>query len=91
MKVAAVQMEAVLADTDKNTKRAEGLAEEAFAIGCRMVILPEFFTSAVAFHPDMSNAAQPFEGPVLDTLASLCNGHHDGTPKKMLIVARLFM
>jgi hypothetical protein len=51
------------ADVEANLKRAEELLDKAFAMGCEMVILPEFFTSAVAFHPDMLNAALPFDGP----------------------------
>ena len=68
MKVAAVQMVARLADVEANLKRAEELLDKAFAMGCEMVILPEFFTSAVAFHPDMLNAALSFDGPALEMM-----------------------
>ncbi|MGQ9758173.1 MAG: carbon-nitrogen hydrolase family protein [Actinomycetota bacterium] len=75
MRVAAVQMTARLADVDHNLERAEKLVEEAFARGCEMVILPEFFTSAVAFHPDMLRAALPFEGPALEMLRGAARRH----------------
>src|SRR5450756_509082 len=68
MKVAAVQMEAALANVDENVQRAKELADEAFSEGCKMVILPEFFTSAVAFHRDMSEVSRPLEGTVLDMM-----------------------
>ena len=60
MKVAAVQMKARLARVDENIESAGALLEKAFAQGCELVILPEFFTSAVAFHPDMRSVALPF-------------------------------
>ncbi|RJP32025.1 MAG: carbon-nitrogen hydrolase family protein [Actinobacteria bacterium] len=75
MKVAAVQMLARLADVDYNLKRAEELLDEAFGRGCEMVILPEFFTSAVAFHPDMLEAAVPFNGPVLEMMRGAARRH----------------
>jgi predicted amidohydrolase len=75
MKVAAVQMTARLADVDHNLERAAALVDEAFARGCEMVILPEFFTSGVAFHPDMLRAALPFEGPALEMLRGAARRH----------------
>lgn len=80
MKVAAVQMAARLADVDYNLERASILLEQAFAQDCEMVILPEFFPSAVAFHPDMRNVAQPFEGPALRLMvdAARRNGAYVG-------------
>ena len=59
MKVAAVQIEAALANVEENVQRAKEMADQAFSEGCKMVILPEFFTSAVAFHPDMSEVSRP--------------------------------
>jgi len=75
MKVAAVQMEATLADVEENIRRAEVLADDAFSQGCEVVILPEFFTSAVAFHPDMSRAARPLEGPVTEMMLQAAQRH----------------
>lgn len=75
MRVAAIQMRARLADVDYNLERAEGLLEQGFARGCEMVILPEFFTSGVAFHPDMAAVAMPLEGPALDLLVNAARKH----------------
>jgi predicted amidohydrolase len=75
MKVAAVQMTARLADVDYNLERAGVLLEKAFSRGCEMVILPEFFTSAVAFHPAMLHAALPFDGPALELLRGAARKH----------------
>jgi len=75
MKVAAVQMVARVADIEYNLERAESLLEQAFSQGCEMVILPEFFTSAVAFHPDMLEAALPFDGPALQLMRDAAQSH----------------
>jgi predicted amidohydrolase len=75
MKVAAVQMDARVGQVDKNLESAERLLESAFDQGCEMVILPEFFTSGVAFHPDMLKAALPLQGPALELLRSAARRH----------------
>jgi N-carbamoylputrescine amidase len=75
MKVAAVQMMAKPGAVDENLERAEKLLAEAFGQGCEMVILPEFFTSAAAFHPDMLKAALPLEGAALQMLRAAAKKH----------------
>lgn len=77
MKVAAIQMKAIPGDVDKNLAAAKSLAGQAFAHGAGMVILPEFFTSAVGFAPVMKSAARPLDGPVTKMLAGLAK-KHDG-------------
>ena len=62
VKAAAVQMTAKLGDVETNLAAAGRLASEAFRDGAELVILPEFFTSAVAYHPSMKNAARPIDG-----------------------------
>lgn len=76
MKVGAVQMTARLANVEANLERAEKLLEQAFAEGCELVILPEFFTSAAAFHPDMLKAVIPFDGPALEMMRGAARRHH---------------
>ena len=71
IKVAAIQMRAVLGDLRANMGQAESLAVEAFRAGAQWVILPEFFPSAVAFHPKMLDVAQPIEGPAMRLLKGL--------------------
>lgn len=75
MKVAAVQMTARLAGVDENIARAGALLEEALGQGCELVILPEFFTSAVAFHPEMKSAALLFEGRALKLMTDAARRH----------------
>lgn len=53
LRVAAVQMQPVLGDVDANLRSADMLIRRAFEQGAQWVILPEFFTSGVAFHPKM--------------------------------------
>ncbi len=62
IRVAAVQMCAVLGDVEQNLRSAGRLVRQAFESGAEWAILPEFFTSAVAFHPRMLGAARPLEG-----------------------------
>jgi len=71
LRVAAVQMKARLGDTGFNIDAAERLAKEAFRKGADWVILPEFFPSAVGFHPKMLDAALPLEGRPMEMLKGL--------------------
>jgi N-carbamoylputrescine amidase len=75
VKVAAVQLKARLADVDYNLERAEVLLEQAFSSGCELVVLPEFFPSAVAFHPDMKSVAMPMDGPALGLMEEAARKH----------------
>lgn len=68
-------MRARLARVDDNLTSAEILLERALALGCEMVILPEFFTSAVAFHPEVAAAAMPLEGPALGLMRGAARQH----------------
>lgn len=62
IKAAAVQMAPKLGDADANLAQAERLAREAIAAGADWIVLPEMFTSAAAFHPDMLTAIRPIDG-----------------------------
>lgn len=82
MKAAAIQMQAGLAEIESNLEKAANLMEAAFKKGCQIVILPEFFPSAAAFHPRMLQAALPFQGPALALLrdtARRFNGYAGGS------------
>jgi len=63
IKVAAIQMCAEFGNVAANLRKAELLLEEALQKGAKLAILPEFFTSAVGFHPDILRVALPLEGP----------------------------
>jgi len=71
IRVAAVQMTAQLADVNANLLKAERLARLAFKRGARWVVLPEFFTSAIAFHPDMAKATEEVDGRPSELLCRL--------------------
>jgi predicted amidohydrolase len=71
IRVAAVQMTAELANVESNLAKAERLVRLAFKRGARWVILPEFFTSAMAFHPDMAKAIRSVNGPPAELLRRL--------------------
>ncbi len=71
MRVAAVQMTAELGAVDKNIRTARRLTEAAFSQGAQMIILPEFFTSAMGFHPVMNTVAEGPNGPALKMMREL--------------------
>ncbi len=77
IRVAAIQMRAKVGAVASNLSSAESLVREAFGRGAQWVILPEFFTSAVAFRPSMLSAWLPLEGPALQLMRTLAR-EHDG-------------
>ncbi len=62
LKVAALQMTPKLGDVEANLQQAEQLILQAQRQGAQWIVLPEMFTSAVAFHPDMPAAIRPLDG-----------------------------
>jgi predicted amidohydrolase len=75
LRVAAIQMTAILGDVAANLEKADRLVEEAAAGGAQVIILPEFFTSAAAFHPDMLHAVLPLSGKASELLVSKARKH----------------
>ena len=73
LRVAAIQMEAVLGDVDANLASAERLVCEAFGQGASWVVLPEFFASAMAFHPALLDTARPLDGEPMQLLLNLAH------------------
>ena len=73
MKVAAIQMEAELANVNTNLKMAERLAETAFRDGAELVIIPEFFTTAMGFHPNMLDSVRNFNGKPMQMMKKLAS------------------
>lgn len=69
--VAAIQMVPKLADVASNLNQAEHLIRRALQKGAQWIALPEMFTSAAAFHPDMHKAIQPVDGAPLQLLKKL--------------------
>jgi predicted amidohydrolase len=62
IKVAAVQMEPKLGDVESNLEQAERLILEAQNKGAEWIVLPEMFTTAMAFHPDMVRSVRSIDG-----------------------------
>lgn len=56
MKIAAVQLEAIFADVQANLIKSEKLIFQAKASGCELVLLPEFFTTAIGYSDKMLDA-----------------------------------
>ncbi|MEN8710630.1 MAG: carbon-nitrogen hydrolase family protein [Arenicellales bacterium] len=73
LKVAAIQMLPKLGDVLSNMNQAEHLILKAIQQGAEWIILPEMFTSAVAFHDSMLKAIQPLDGPPLQLLKKLAS------------------
>ena len=71
IKMAAIQLCAELADVEKNLVKAEHLIRKAAKQKAEWVILPEFFTSACAFHPAMHKAILPRYGKAAELLKNL--------------------
>ena len=75
LRVAAVQMTARLGAVETNLRAAEGLVREAFRAGAEWVVLPEFFPSAMAYHPSLHRAVRPVDGAPAELLKRLAREH----------------
>ena len=71
LQAAAIQMSPKLGDVTSNLNQAELLIREALRKGAQWIILPEMFTSAAAFHPDILKAIEPIDGATLQMLKKL--------------------
>ncbi|MEM9726354.1 MAG: carbon-nitrogen hydrolase family protein [Pseudomonadota bacterium] len=69
--VAAIQMEARLADPPHNIAQAGDLAERALRNGAKIVALPEFFTTQIVFDERLWACALPPENPAVEMMMSL--------------------
>ena len=57
MKIAAIQLNVVLGDVTTNLKKVENYIIQAANSGAELVLLPEFFSSAIGFTPKMLDVA----------------------------------
>lgn len=71
MTVAAVQMHAVLGDVEANLDTAARWVRKAIREGAKAIVLPEFFTSGLGFHPSIIQAHRPINGKPKELLQSL--------------------
>ena len=70
---AAVQMEGRVADIPYNIEQAEKLATEAFERGVKIVGLPEFFTTPIAFDERLTRCALPPENAAIGMMKRLAS------------------
>src|SRR5687767_6270451 len=75
MRVAAIQLEPKLADVAANLETCERLADDAAAAGAEWIVLPEFFTTGVAFVPELADAALRPDGEATALLRDLARRH----------------
>jgi predicted amidohydrolase len=75
MRVAAVQMEARVADVDANLEMSERLADQAGSEGAEAIVLPEFFTTGIGFVEELADAALAPDGEATELLRSLGKRH----------------
>ena len=64
-------MSAKLGDVAANLAQAEGLVRDALRDGAQWIILPEMFTTAAAFHPNLLRAIEPIDGAPMQLLKRL--------------------
>ena len=75
VKVAAIQLEPALGDVAENLRRCESLAGEAARRGAEWIVLPEFFTTGMAFLERMADAALPPDGAATELMLGLAGRH----------------
>jgi predicted amidohydrolase len=75
MRMAAVQLEAVMGDVAANLERCERLADAAAAAGAEWIVLPEFFTTGSGFREDLAGAAVAADGAATALLRDLARRH----------------
>lgn len=75
MRVAAIQLEPVIADVAANLEACERLADRAAAAGAEWIVLPEFFTTGIAFCEELAGAALAPDGAATGLLSDLATRH----------------
>jgi predicted amidohydrolase len=75
VRVAAIQLEARVADVAANLSSCERLADAAGDAGAECIVLPEFFTTGIGFVPELADAALPPDGEATGLLRDLARRH----------------
>jgi predicted amidohydrolase len=75
MRVAAIQLEAVIGDVEANLAACQGLADTAAHEGAEWIILPEFFTTGMGFLPELAQHSLPADGAATILLSDLAKRH----------------
>lgn len=86
--VSAIQLEATTGDVDGNLERVEKLCLEAVSKGARLIAVPEFFTSRLAFNEDAYKAVLPPDNEAVDLLKRLAAKHECYIGGSMLIAEK---
>lgn len=74
-RVAAVQMEARVADVPYNIEHAARLIDAAIGQGAKIVAIPEFFTTRIVYDERLFECSLPPENPALDMLLAKAARH----------------
>jgi len=69
-RVAAVQMEARVADVPYNIDHAARLIDDAIAQDAKIIAIPEFFTTRIVYDERLFECSLPPENPALDMLVA---------------------
>lgn len=75
IRAAAIQQEAELGNLDANLTMCEALADGAAAAGANWIVLPEFFSSGVAYRMELNESAPPADGQPTQLLRDLAARH----------------
>lgn len=75
-KVAAIQLEPKIGDLHANLTACENMANEAGEKGAKWIIIPEFFTTGMAFNPRIAEAIQTPNGEAYQLLLDLAKRHN---------------
>lgn len=67
MKVGLIQMEVLPGEVEKNRRKALALMGRAVAQGCRLVVLPEIWTTGYALN-NIDDLAEPIDGKTLTAM-----------------------
>jgi predicted amidohydrolase len=70
-----VQLEPVIADVPANLAASERLVDRAAAAGAVWIVLPEFFTTGIAFREELAHAALAPDGAATELLGDLSRRH----------------
>ncbi|MBA2347920.1 MAG: carbon-nitrogen hydrolase family protein [Solirubrobacterales bacterium] len=75
IRAAALQIEAEVGNLDHNLEMCEREADSAAAAGAEWIVLPEFFSSGVAYRPELAQSAPPPDGAPTQLLRDLARRH----------------
>ncbi|MEB3101971.1 carbon-nitrogen hydrolase family protein [Ferviditalea candida] len=72
-KVAAIQMNCVLGDRDRNLEKASRLVEQAVQNNANMIVLPELFNTGYRVEEKDMELAEPIPGPTVEWMEKIAS------------------